>query len=121
PEGADDELDALGNRRREQISEPKVDEIRDARHLRPFPADLEHAGRRVDADHADALGGDRHRNSTGADTQLDDRRRHAARLGDVEADVLGDAYAPGVVKARDRVVRVHAVMLSTVTASALTL
>src|SRR5262249_57955527 len=104
-----------------EISEPKVDEIGNPCLLRTLPADLEHARRGVDADHANAVRGDRHRDPTGADAELDHGRRHASRLGHIEPNVLGDAQPPGAVEARDRVVGVHAVMLSIVKASAQTL
>ena len=47
--------------------------------------------RGVDADHADARGGDGNGDPAGADPELDDRPADLARLLDVEVDVLGDA------------------------------
>ena len=64
-------------------------ELGDACLLGPRPADLEHPGRGVDADHRDAGLRDRDGDPAGADAELDDRaaaaRPRLPRLGDVEA------------------------------------
>src|SRR5205823_12883751 len=83
----------------------------DPGHLRPLAADLQHTRRRTDADDADPLRSDRHGDPPGPDTELDHRRLGAACHADEEGDVLGDAPAPRIVEARDRVVGTHAVML----------
>src|SRR5205823_2945193 len=72
-ERAGDELDALGDGRIAQVAEPEVQLRRDAGEVGALAADLEHPGRRVDADHADAVGGDRDRDPAGADAKLHDR------------------------------------------------
>ena len=76
--------------------------------LRSATAGLDHSRRRVDPDHVCPGLGDRHGDPPGADAELDDGAAGLPGLGDVEADVLDDASAPGVVELRDRVVRAGA-------------
>ena len=101
-----DERDALVDRRLAQVAEAEVDELGDAVAPRRAPGDLEHRGRAVDADDADAGLRDRDGDPAGAARELDDGAAGGDRLLDVELDVLGDARAPRVVEPRDRVVRV---------------
>ena len=118
-ERADRELHIFGDRGRSQVAQPKLDELRDPCALGPLAADLEHARRGIDADHADPSSRDRHGDPPGPDPELDDRpRRDPPRLGDVERNVFRDAKAPRVVQARDGVVGAHAVMLPGVKATA---
>src|SRR5205823_3546874 len=118
-EGADHQLHSLGDRRRAQVAEVKLDEPGDPRALSALPADLEHACRGIDPDHADPLRRDRHRDPPRPDPELYNRPgRDAPRLADIERNVFRDATAPRVVEARDRVVQAHAVMLPGVTATA---
>ena len=104
PEGTRHERDALPDRRVAEVAEAKVEPIGDTGCGRALGADLEHRGRRVDADHGHTGSRDRAGDSAGADTQLHDGPARGDRLLDVELDVLGDAATPGVVEPRDRVV-----------------
>ena len=104
----DDERNALVHRRVPQVAEANLDERVEPGVASLFRADVEHAARRVDSDHGDAGGGDRNRDPTGADAELDDRTARRDRFLDVERDVLDDAPAPRVVQARDPVVRAGA-------------
>ena len=107
-EGADRERDTLADRRLAQVADAQVEPLGDTGHLGGGPGDREHLRRRVDPDHGDAGLGDRHRDASGADRELDDRPARRERAVDVEADVLGHRPAPGVVEARDPVVEGHA-------------
>src|SRR5947208_6178750 len=108
-EGADHQLHSLRDRRRAQVAEVTLDEPGDPRALSALPADLEHACRGIDPDHADPLRRDRHRDPPRPDPELHNRPgRDAPRLGDIERNVFRDATAPRVVEARDRVVQAHA-------------
>ena len=69
--------------------------------------DDEHPLRRVDSDHPDAGLRNRDGDAAGADGELDDGAARRERLVHVELDVLGNATAPRVVDARDRVVDTH--------------
>ena len=104
-EGADRERDSLLDGGLAQVSEAQVEA---APRRRPTPRrarDGEHLRRRVDADHPDAGLRDRNRDPAGADCELDDGPAGGDREVDVEADVLGDRPAPGVIE-RAIVVRV---------------
>jgi hypothetical protein len=103
-EGTEHELDLSGNGRPPVVTEPQVEPTRDARELGLLPADVEHAGRRVDPDDVDAGGGYRDRDAARADPELHDGPRCARGFFDVEGNVLDDAPAPRVVQPRDRVV-----------------
>ena len=83
----------------------------DTRQLGALARDLEHPGRQVDADDADARRGDRHRDPPGADAELEHRPAGANRLLDVERHVLDHAPRPRVVDAGDLVVGGHAAIL----------
>ena len=87
-----------------KIAEAEIEELSDGGGLCRAGAGGEHLAGGVDADDRDPGPGDRDRDSAGADPELDDRPARLARLRDVEADVLDDASAPGVVELRDRVV-----------------
>ena len=104
-ERTDDERHLLVERRVPQVAQPQVEELRDAGCLGAPPAGSDHLAGRVDADHALSLLGDRDRDPSGADAELHDGSAGLPRLGDVEADVLGDAPTPRVVELGDRVVR----------------
>jgi hypothetical protein len=106
-ERARDEPDALRHRRVEQVADAEVEKVRDACGCGGLRADLEHALRRVDPDHAHAGSRRRHRDPPGAHAELDDRAACSQREVDVEANVLGDAHRPRVVEARDGVVQAH--------------
>ena len=97
-ERAGDERDALSHRRIREVPDPQVDEVRDAGRRGGLRADLEHAARRVDADHLHAGGRRRDRDPPGADAELDDRPAGLARELDVEVDVLDHAPGPRVVQ-----------------------
>src|SRR4029453_1389344 len=71
----------LGDRRGGQVAEPEVEQLRNPGFLRAAPANLEHSGGRVDADHADPCRRRRHGNSTCADAELDARPAAAHSLG----------------------------------------
>jgi hypothetical protein len=118
-ERAGDEADPLLDRRRLQVAQAQVEQLDHARQLGALAADLEHPWRGVDADHADASRGRRNRDPAGPHRQLDDRRRGPLGLLDVELHVLGDADAPRVVEASDRVVQAHPGLRATQTNSSL--
>ena len=78
---------------------------------RPTPrrrARLEHLRRRVDADHPDPGFGDRDRDPSRSDRELDDRAARRDRVIDVVRDVFRHRAAPRVVERRDLVVLSHA-------------
>jgi hypothetical protein len=108
---ADHERHALVDGRIEQVAHPQVE-----LHTRECGAprtDVEHPARRIDADHADPVGGDRNGDAAGADAELDNGPTEPARLVEIEADVLGDGHAPRVVQLRDPVVRTRHVYMVT--------
>ena len=103
-ERADDERDALGHRRLAQVAQAEVDAARDAGLVGGSARDGEHRGGGVDADDLDARAGDRDRDTARPDSELDHGASGRERLVHVEAHVLGDGPAPGVVERRDPVV-----------------
>ena len=96
--------DPLVHRRVAQVAEAQVEQSATPAASARRAADLEHPGRRVDADHRDAasaIGTAIRPVPTPSSTTGPPR---LARLLDVEGDVLGDAAAPRVVELGDRVV-----------------
>ena len=106
---AGDERHALLDRRAAEVPEPQVEPLRHSGQASLLSADLEHAGRGVDADDVHAGAGGRNRDAAGAHSELDHRSTGRERLVDIEGDVLDDAGAPRVVEPRDRVVRAHGI------------
>ena len=102
PKRADHERYPLGDRRFAQVADAQVEV--DAGEGRTPGAHLQHRARRVDPDHADSVGRDRHGDAAGADAELHDRPSGAARLLEVEPDILDHARAPRVVQLGNRVV-----------------
>ena len=102
-ERADDERERLVDRRVAHVAVAQVE--LDARQRGALARHLEHPGRQVDADDADARRGDRHRDPARADAELEHRPARAHRLVDVERHVLDDAPRPRVVDPGDLVVR----------------
>ena len=105
---ARDEADALAHRRPAEIADAEVEKIGHAGSGRALPADVEHPGGGVHADHRDPGPGGRDRDPPRAHAELDDRAARRDRGLDVEVDVLGDPPAPLVVDPGDRVVRAGA-------------
>src|SRR5207245_2287711 len=85
-ERADDELDRFVDRGIGQVAETQVESTLHAGGRGSFPADVEHAVGRVDADHRNAGRGDRDGDPPRADTELDDGWSGSPRLLDVEGD-----------------------------------
>src|SRR5205085_11261657 len=91
-ERADHERHTLVDGRIEQVADPEVD-LR-ARERRAPRADVEHSPRRVHADDADPVGGDRNCDSARADPELDDRAARTAGPPEVETDGPPDGSPP---------------------------
>ena len=104
PERTGHERDALADRRIGDVAQAKVEQLGDTGLLCPAATDLQHPGRRVDADDGDAGSRRRHRDPARADAELHDRPAGLPRLRDVERHVLGHAQRPRVVELGDRVV-----------------
>src|SRR5438105_856504 len=99
----DDERHLLVDRRGGEVTLAQID--LDASERGAPGAHVQHAARRVDSDHANALGCDRNRDAAGTDAELDDRTAAALRLREVERHVFGHRRAPRVVELGNRVVR----------------
>jgi hypothetical protein len=106
---ADHERERLVDRRVAHVAVTQIE--LDARQLGPLARHVQHPGREVDPDDADAGRGDRHRDPARADSELEHRPAGADCLVHVERHVLDDAPRPRVVEPRDLVVRAHAAIL----------
>src|SRR5205823_7476041 len=81
-EGTGDEPDPLLDRRRAEVADAQVEQLRETGAACLLGTDGEHPLGGVDADHADAGRRDRNRNPSGADAELDYRAARPNRLVD---------------------------------------
>jgi hypothetical protein len=107
-ERADHERYPFFHRRISQVAGAEIDQLVDAPVVCERSCHGQHPLRLVDADDADTRLRNGNRDPSGADGELHHRPSGVDRLLDVEADVLDDGPAPGVVDRCDRIVERHA-------------